>query len=503
MNSNLRMEQKITFLNKTEAKVEEKLDSPDKAYTGPSGIGASLRAKGLILCCEKESIKEKLQENEIERPAAEPGYEHLYWVTNFGNVFTRRRRLAPLGGKKLTNEKLSINTINTTTKGYYYVELYNENNKIKKIGIAILVYKTWKEKNDPEFKNDSKFYIICKDGNQLNNHISNLKRVPNSALVKIGWENSTRVRGYGIRILMFEETDEKCTKVVKTFENMHKVCEYLCVRRTLRLSGLRPDGVERKIKSARRSINKCMNGKRPTAYGYRWRWENSPPPKETVENIDGFKCLGIIEGKDLSNYEISREGIGASLRAGGLIVINKNENNQIMKHHINRYGYLYVNLSSKGKCKGFRIHRLIGRHFLDNGKSYYNSNFVINHLDENKLNNSVENLEWTTQSGNMLHSLARRVAKLDKNTLEILEIYESIKEASEDLTKNSSSGITKVCKGKRKNAYGFKWKYLTEHGAKLLRRLCVQGSSVFKEVRVEELQHLNMQLDTDYAQKIS
>ncbi len=411
MNSSmtLRMEQKFTFLNETEAKaeeqaqahVEEKLDrSPD--------------------CCAKESIKEKLQENEIERPAAQPGYEHLYWVTNFGNVF-----------KKQTNEKLTIRI--NKKQGYYFVDLFNENKKKKSIGIAILVYNTWKNEKAPEYDPDSD-YVICKDGNKLNNHISNLSCVPKGDFTKNAIKNSSTVRGYGIRILMFEKTDEKCTKVVKTFKNMHKVCEFL----------------ERKIVSSG-NINKCMNGKSPTAYGYRWRWESPPPPKETVENIDGFTSLGIIEGKDFSNYEISREGI----------VINKNANNEIMKALISIHGYLYVHLSSKGTTQNFRIHRLIGRYFLDDGESFYDGGFVINHIDENKLNNSVSNLEWTTQQKNSLHSLGVRVAKLDKHTLEILDIYESITEAYEDLNKKYGSGISKACRGQRKTALGFKWKYLT------------------------------------------
>ncbi len=425
----------------SEKQTEQKFDTPDrasgpgqrpdKAYTAPSGIGAKLRAEGLILCCAKESIKEKLQENETERSAAQPGYEHLYWVTNFGNVFSKQ-----------TNTKL---TINTNKQGYYYVNLSNENNKKKRVGIAILVYKTWKGKDDPEYVDFFSTPVIRKDGNKLNNHISNLECVPRSDFTKNAIKNSTTVRGYGIRILMFYQTDEKCTKVVKTFENMHKVCEHL----------------ERKLKAIKGNIYKCLNGKRPAAYGYRWRRESPPPAKETVEDIDGFECLGIIEGKDFSNYEISREGIGASLRAGGLIVINKNANNEIMKARINRSGYLYVQLSSKGKQKQFRIHRLIGRYFLKKGKAFYDdSDFVINHIDENKLNNSVSNLVWTTQQKNVLHSSGVRVAKLDKNTLEILDIYESITEAYEDLNKKYSNGISYVCQGRQKTSAGFKWKYL-------------------------------------------
>ena len=60
------------------------------------------------------------------------------------------------------------------------------------------------------------------------------------------------------------------------------------------------------------------------------------------------------------------------------------------------YGYHRVNLSKKGKCKMFQVHRLVAFAFIPNPENYP----CINHKDEVKNNNHVENLEWCTQKYN-------------------------------------------------------------------------------------------------------
>lgn len=57
----------------------------------------------------------------------------------------------------------------------------------------------------------------------------------------------------------------------------------------------------------------------------------------------------------------------------------------------------------------------------------------------------------------------KKVAQIDKDTDEIIATYDSIADAAIALNKNKSSaspGICKVCKGKKKTAYGYKWKYI-------------------------------------------
>ena len=56
--------------------------------------------------------------------------------------------------------------------------------------------------------------------------------------------------------------------------------------------------------------------------------------------------------------------------------------------------------------------------------------------------------------------VCKKIAKIDKDTDEILSVYSSIQEAYNELNKQHSGHIASVCNGKRKTAYGYKWKYI-------------------------------------------
>ena len=60
-------------------------------------------------------------------------------------------------------------------------------------------------------------------------------------------------------------------------------------------------------------------------------------------------------------------------------------------------GYKYVNLSKNNKTKTYRVHRLVAKAFIDNPEKLPQ----INHIDENKSNNQVNNLEWCTAKYNV------------------------------------------------------------------------------------------------------
>lgn len=62
-------------------------------------------------------------------------------------------------------------------------------------------------------------------------------------------------------------------------------------------------------------------------------------------------------------------------------------------------GYLRIDLYKNSKVSYHSIHRLVAQAFLPNPKKYK----VVNHIDGNKLNNCVNNLQWTTQSKNCEH----------------------------------------------------------------------------------------------------
>lgn len=151
-------------------------------------------------------------------------------------------------------------------------------------------------------------------------------------------------------------------------------------------------------------------------------------------------------------------------KASNLGNIYSIKNNQKLKTNISQNGYERLNLYSDGKRIKEYVHRLVAEAFLENKD---NKEFV-NHIDENKLNNNINNLEWTTNSENQLHGTC--ISKIQKAlsfpvvkisiTNEIIEEYSSIKDAALSIKDNAStSSISKACKGILKTAYGFKWKY--------------------------------------------
>lgn len=122
--------------------------------------------------------------------------------------------------------------------------------------------------------------------------------------------------------------------------------------------------------------------------------------------------------------------------------------------------YYVVSLSKNNVAKSVFIHRLVAEQFLERKPE---CDFV-NHIDGDKHNNCVENLEWTTPRGNKLHAIytgldvphygIRRIYCLTNG-----EVYQSISEAARKLKLDDSS-ISKVCRGKWKHTGGMVFRYV-------------------------------------------
>ena len=80
-----------------------------------------------------------------------------------------------------------------------------------------------------------------------------------------------------------------------------------------------------------------------------------------------------------------------------------NSNGKILKPYDNGYGYLVVDLKANGKRKHKKIHRLVAEAFIPNPDNLPE----VNHKDENKYNNSVDNLEWCNSSYNKTYGAGR------------------------------------------------------------------------------------------------
>ena len=146
---------------------------------------------------------------------------------------------------------------------------------------------------------------------------------------------------------------------------------------------------------------------------------------------------------------------------------------QIVKLFKNNSGYFIVSLYRENKFKNFLVHRLVAQAFIQNSEN----KSEVNHIDGNKENNCVDNLEWVTKSENELHAsktgLTERHKKIvaennkkikSKKVLqyslngEFLKEYCSVSEAARE--NNFSTGaISNCCRKERKRAYNYIWKY--------------------------------------------
>ena len=127
-------------------------------------------------------------------------------------------------------------------------------------------------------------------------------------------------------------------------------------------------------------------------------------------------------------------------------------------------GYKCVELSNADKkLRKHSVHRLVWKTFV----GPIPEGMQINHKDENKTNNSLENLEIVTPKQNMnfgtrniriTRSLSKPIAKIDIVSGEILKEYPSVRCA----IKEYGQSVAKAVTGRIKQAYGFKWKYLTD-----------------------------------------
>lgn len=92
---------------------------------------------------------------------------------------------------------------------------------------------------------------------------------------------------------------------------------------------------------------------------------------------------------NFSNYTVSTDG-----------TITNTSRNWIKSQWVGANGYKHVDLQQDGVRKKIAVHRLLALHFMPNPENRR----TVNHIDGNKLNNELINLEWATDSENIQHA---------------------------------------------------------------------------------------------------
>lgn len=175
-----------------------------------------------------------------------------------------------------------------------------------------------------------------------------------------------------------------------------------------------------------------------------------------------------MQTKDIKGYE----NLYSIDEAGNVFSYRSN---RYLKWHDDGNGYQYVELCKNKHRVCKKVHRLVAEHFLPNPNNFSD----VNHKDENKMNNTVENLEWcSTKYNNNYGTRTKRVTKsnlnnpsfskeviaTDKSTGEE-KIFPSVREAARFCGNvNKSSNIQACLAGRQKSAYGYFWRYNTDWG---------------------------------------
>jgi len=187
--------------------------------------------------------------------------------------------------------------------------------------------------------------------------------------------------------------------------------------------------------------------------------------------------MGVPVDKEKWKDVVGYEGLYKVSNYGNIF---SNYSNKILNPNRMKAGYLSFELFKNKKSKRLLVHRLVAFAFIENLLNLPQ----VNHKDENKSNNVVENLEWNSAKENM--NYGTRIERQRKNTdytqerrkiiaIEngkkacipviqsdktgnFLNFFESAKSASQKLKINASH-IAETCLGKRKSAGGYVWNY--------------------------------------------
>jgi hypothetical protein len=334
-----------------------------------------------------------------------------YSVSNFGNVMNNKsNRLL----------KLSIKS------GYYNIGLNNgKNRKALKVHRLVALAFIPNPENKPEVNHINK--------NKLDNSIVNL-----------AWATKKEQAQHKSIGLIYKSNKNK--PINRLDKITRKILE--------KYSSIEDAGIwafQNKLTSnshnGRNAIGNCVNGLSNSAYGFAWEYEKNEDKNN--EEWREIKLDNIFTGEINIDKKYFVSNLGRFKNSYGTIMEN---------YKINENGYIRVYICNKI----FLLHRLVALTFLENSENKE----TVNHKDGNKLNNSINNLEFATHKEQQIHKFkmglgnnhTKKIAQYDLQE-NLIKEFNSIISASKELN-TSSSNIRGVLYKKRKTAAGFIWKYL-------------------------------------------
>ncbi len=369
--------------------------------------------------------------------------------------------------------------------GYYQISLRLKEYRAVQRKIHRLVALTYltNEKGHP--------VVNHKDGNKLNNHVSNLEwctRKHNSqhahrtGLTKPYTRPVCQLDLSG-NIIAEHESIIKASKKTGAYpSNISQVClgrlikaggygwrfkgeEHKGVRKSKNCKPVlqldfKSGEVIRRFDSAKEaaqemgvaptSLARACTGYYKKSAGFSWKYDLCKeviPDKLFTETRAWKKVVGF------PSYRISEDGriFGEKLK-------------KLRRLSLQDSGYLRLGLARDKQRTSLYVHKLVAQAYISNPRGYP----IVNHKDGNKQNNNISNLEWCTKKMNAQHAHDTGLTKSSKKVVQydldynFIKVHKSMIKAADELGTVSYYAISNACRGKSRTSGGFIWEYYKE-----------------------------------------
>lgn len=172
--------------------------------------------------------------------------------------------------------------------------------------------------------------------------------------------------------------------------------------------------------------------------------------EEVWRDIDGYE--GLYQVSNLGNVRsvdrYTNCGNGSGLKYKQL------KKGIMLKPCITNSNYKQVLLCNNGIMKAKKVHRLVAETFIPNP----NNLPEVNHKDENKLNNCINNLEWCSSKYNMQYSQAKKINQYDLQN-NFIKQWNCMNDIQRELGIKVQL-ISRVCNGKQQKTHNYIWRFV-------------------------------------------